>query len=92
MSTIDFVIALFTRVDNEMSDIAKHPQASLYPSEIVTLALLFAIKGVGNRAFYRWLKRDWLDYFPHLPERTRLFRLFKTHRNWAEIFMAKPTV
>ena len=92
MSTIDFVIALFTRVDNEMSDIAKHPQASLYPSEIVTLALLFAIKGVGNRAFYRWLKRDWLDYFPHLPERTRLFRWFKTHRNWAEIFMAKPTV
>ena|ERR1051326_8128622 len=32
----------------------KHRQARLYPSEVVTLALMFALKGVGNRAFYRW--------------------------------------
>ena len=31
----------------------KHSQANLYPSEVVALALLFALKGVGNRAFYR---------------------------------------
>jgi hypothetical protein len=30
--------------------------------------------------------------FPHLPERTRLFRLFKTHHAWTEIFLAAPTV
>jgi hypothetical protein len=29
---------------------------------------------------------------PGLPERTRLFRLFKTHRAWAERFLAEPTV
>ena len=40
-----------------MHDVPKHSQASLYPSEVVTLALLFAIKGVGNRAFYRWVER-----------------------------------
>jgi len=58
MTTEDFIIGLFCRIDDQMKDIAKHPQANLYPSEIVTVAVLFAIKGVGDRAFYRWLSRD----------------------------------
>jgi len=58
MTTEDFIIGLFCRIDDPMKDIAKHPQANLYPSEIVTVAVLFAIKGVGDRAFYRWLSRD----------------------------------
>lgn len=92
MTTEDFIIELFCRIDTEMTDVPKHSQALLYPSEIVTLVMLFAIKGDGNRAFYRWLCRDWLKLFPHLPHRTRLFRLFKTHRAWANRFMAEPTV
>jgi hypothetical protein len=76
MTTEDFIIELFCRVDDGMGHLPKHSQASLYPSEVVTLALLFALKGVGNRAFYRWLARDYRHLFPHLPERTRLFRLF----------------
>jgi hypothetical protein len=92
MSTEEFIIALFDRVDDAMSPIAKHPQAALYPSELVTLALLFALKGVGERAFYRWLVRDWLPLFPHLPERTRLFRLFTTHHAWVDSFLATPTL
>lgn len=92
MSTEDFIIELFYRVDNEMLDVPKHSQASLYPSEVVTLALLFVLKGVGNRAFYRWLERDWRRLFPHLPERTRLFRLFAAHRAWARFFLAEPSV
>jgi hypothetical protein len=92
MSTEDFIIALFCRVDDVMGAKAKHSQAKLNPSEIVTLAILFALKGVGNRAFYRWLKRDWLPLFPNLPERTRLFRLFKTHRDWADCFLAEPSL
>ena len=71
MSTIDFITELFCRVDDAMKEVAKHSQASLYPSEIVTLGILFALKGVGERAFYRWLKRDWVALFPHLPDRTR---------------------
>jgi hypothetical protein len=27
-----------------------------------------------------------------LPERTRLFRLFKTHQDWTQVFLAAPTV
>jgi hypothetical protein len=30
--------------------------------------------------------------FPALPERTRLFRLFVTHRAWADRFLAQPTI
>ena len=74
MSTVDFITELFCSWDDKMRDVPKHNQASLYPSEVVVLALLFAIKGLGNRAFYHWIKRDHLKEFPHLPERTRLFR------------------
>jgi hypothetical protein len=91
MSTEDFIIALFCRVDEVLGDVPKHPQAHLYPSETVTLALLFALKGVGPRAFYRWLSRDYRQLFPKLPERTRLFRAFATHRAWADYFLAGPT-
>jgi len=92
VTTEDFIIALFIRIDDVMKGIHKHSQAKLYPSEIVTLGILFSPKGVGNRAFYRWVKRDWLLWFPKLPERTRLFRLLKTHRDWTNRFLAEPTV
>ncbi len=92
MTTVDFITDLFCRVDTQMHDVPKHPQAKLYPSELVTLALLFALKGVGPRAFYRWLTRDYRALFPKLPHRTRLFRLLATHRDWAEYFLAHPTV
>lgn len=92
MTTEDFIIALFIRIDDAMKGIIKHSQAKLYPSEIVTLGVLFALKGAGNRAFYRWVKRDWWLWFPKLPERTRLFRLFKAHRDWTDRFLAEPTV
>ena len=59
---------------------------------MVTLGLLHALKGVGNRAFYRWLTRDFYSLFPGLPERTRLFRLFRTHQDWTQAFLAAPTV
>ena len=67
MTTPDFIIALFYAVDQEMLAVPKHPEAKLYPSEVVTLALLFASKGGGTRAFYRWLTRDYRPLFPHVP-------------------------
>jgi hypothetical protein len=92
MTTLDFITALFYKVDEQMCDIPKHPHARLWPSEVVTLGLLHALKGVGNRAFYRWLTRDSRALFPRLPERTRLFRLFRTHHAWTNAFLASPTV
>ena len=92
MTPQDFIIALLCAVDQEMLAVPKRPDAQLYPSEVVTLALLFAIKGGGTRAFYRWLTRDYLALFPQVPERTRLARLFKTHTAWTTRFLAAPTV
>jgi hypothetical protein len=92
MAMEDFIIHLFCRVDDRMCTVPKHVQASLYPSEVVTLALLFVLKGGGQRAFYRWLVNNWQAMFPRLPDRTRLFRLFKTHRGWANHFLAQPTL
>src|SRR6266478_3414657 len=56
------------------------------------LSHLHALKGVGNRAFYRWLTRDYRALFPQLPERTRLFRLLTTHQAWTQVFWGAPTV
>jgi hypothetical protein len=92
MTTVDFITDLFCRVDEALRDVPKHPQACLYPSEVTTLALLFALKGGGERAFYRWLTRDYRPLFPQLPERTRLFRLFAAHQDWTDRFLAQPTV
>src|SRR5712692_5285922 len=92
MITVEFVTALFYEVDEQLRAIPKHPEAHLWPSEVVTLGLLHALKGGGNRAFSRWLTRDYRPLFPRLPERTRLFRLFTTHQDWTQLFLAAPTV
>src|SRR5713101_2002528 len=89
---LNFITALFYEVDEQLRAIPKHPEARLWPSEVVTLGLLHALKGVGNRAFYRWLTRDYRALFLRLPERPRLFRLFTTPQNWTQAFLASPTV
>jgi hypothetical protein len=91
MTTIDFITELFCKVDDNIDD-NKHSQANLYPSEVVTLALLYALKGTGQRAFWRWLTRDYRPLFHQLPDRTRLFRLFNSHRHYVERFLAEPSL
>src|SRR5947199_10865854 len=92
MITVEFITVLFYEVDEQLRAIPTHPAAHLWPSEVVTLGLLHALKGGGNRAFYRWLTRDSRPLFPRVPERTRLFRLFTTHQAWTQAFLAAPTV
>jgi hypothetical protein len=92
MTTEDFIIELFCRVDDTLGDIPKHPQAHLYPSELITIGLVFALKGGGSRQFYRWFIRDYHHLFPKLPERTRLFRLLKKHWDKTDYFLADPTI
>ena len=92
MTTVDFITELFFHVDEKLGPIPKHSQAKLYPSEVVTLALLYALKGCGQLAFWRWLVRDYCPLFPNLPHRTRLFRLFNSHRNYIEYFLADPSM
>lgn len=72
MAIVDFITELFCRVDDAMKDVPHHSQQALSPSELVTIGLLYAIKGVGCRYFYRWLSANYRDMFPSLPSRTRL--------------------
>ena len=96
MTTQDFITYLFCPVDDKLNksnkNHAAHSQANLHPSEVVTLGLLFALKGVGNRAFYRWISQNHRNLFPNLPERTRLFRLFNSHQHLIDVFMATPSL
>ena len=92
MTTAEFITAFFCQIADPLSGIPTHPHARLWPSEVVALGLLHALKGVGNRPFYRWLTRDYRPLFPRLPERTGLFRLLKTHQDWTQAFLAAPTV
>lgn len=79
-------------MDDQIGYIYKHSQASLFPSEVVTLAMLHALTGKGNHAFWRWLARDYRDLFPKLPDRTRLFRLLNSHRHLIGEFMAQSSL
>jgi hypothetical protein len=90
MTTLEFIITLFCLVDDRIGHLPKHPQARLHPSELVTIGLLFALKGCSFRAFYRWLSRDYSEWFS-LPERTRLQRLLATHQDLCHLFLADPT-
>lgn len=94
MTTQDFITELFCRVDDVMHQehqIGKHSQANLYPSELTTLGLLYALKGRGQRAFYLWIKRDYKALFPKLPDRTRLFRALAAHHDWTRLFLEEAT-
>ena len=92
MTTEDFITELFCQVDDQMREVPKHPQARLWPSEVTTIGLLHAIKGVGNRACYRWLVNNFRGLFPELPHRTRLFRLLRRHQDWSNRFLAQPSL
>ena len=89
MTTGDIIIHIFYLVAISLPDIQRHSQAKLYPSELVTIGILYSLKGGYFRAFYRWLERDYGDWFGDgsLPERTRLQRLLKTHKDWCELLL-----
>jgi hypothetical protein len=42
-TTIEFITALFCQVDDHLPAIPKHPEAHLWPSEVLTLVLRFII-------------------------------------------------
>ena len=43
MTTEEIIIHIFCLVDDWMPEIEKHPQAKLYPSELLTIGILFAL-------------------------------------------------
>lgn len=91
MTTEDIITLIFVMVDDKLPEIKKHSQAKLYPSEVVAIGILMALKGSNFSAFYRWLRRDYKALFPGLPERSRLQRLLKTRQAWSAHLLAEPS-
>ena len=93
MNIADFITELYCTIDDALPDDApQHPQAVLSLGELITIGVLQAMKNVGQRAFYHWLKDNYGDLFPQLPERSRLFRRLETQSCWIGRFLAEPTV
>lgn len=92
MTTEDIIIHIFCTVDDELGKVEKVPQADLYPSEVVTIGILFALKGGRFRAFCRWLKRDYDALFGGLPDRTTLQRQLRAQQGHADRLLADPSL
>lgn len=92
MPTDEIIIRVFCIVDDRLSDVKKHPLARLHPSEVVTIGLLLALKGIAYRAFYRWLAANYGRLFGGLPEQSRLYRLLVNAHPHTDRFLADPTI
>ena len=92
MTTEDIILHIFCYVDDRMKGVAKVPQASLYPSEIVTIGILFALKGGRFRAFCRWLKRDYDGLFGGLPDRSNLQRQLAKYQGLCDRLLAESSL
>lgn len=90
MTTEAIIIHIFCCVDDVMGAVENAPQADLYPSEVVTIGIPFALKGGHFRAFYRWLKRDYDHLFAGLPDRTTLQRQLHAQQAHADILLGEP--
>src|SRR5215212_81719 len=88
----EFITRLFCMIDEVLGPVKKYPDESLYSSEVVTLMVLFAIKGGRFRACYRWIYYNHRALFPKLPDVTRVCRLFQAHQGYLERFLAEPTM
>ena len=91
MSTEEILLRMFLIVDLAMVDVKKRADARLYPSEIVTIGLLFALKGGKYRPFYRWLDANLRKWFPKLPEQSRLLRLIRDYSHSTDRFLQDPS-
>ena len=91
MSTEEIIIRLFCSVDDLIGPVKKRSDAHLHDSEIVTIGLLFSLKGGRYRAFYRWLNANYRALFPKLPDVTRLLRLLKSRAYYTDEFLDDPT-
>ena len=92
MNIADFITELYCKIDDALPDVPQHPQANLSISEVVTIGVLRAVKNVKQRPFYHWLKDNYGNLFPKLPESTRLFRRLQTQACWIGYFPAQPTI
>ncbi|KAB8144316.1 transposase [Chloroflexia bacterium SDU3-3] len=91
MLTEEIIIRLFCMVDDTIGPVEKRSDAKLHDSEIVTIALVFSLRGGLYRRFYRWLNHNYRFLFPNLPSLSRLLRVFKRCAQYTDAFLAEAT-
>ncbi len=92
MNIRHFITELYCKIDDALPRLPQHPQAVLSLGEVVTIGVLYAMQSVSRRAFYHWLKDNYGDLFPRLPERTRLFRRLQAQSCWTGCFLDQPSI
>lgn len=70
MTTVIFITEFQFLADEKLKEVKKYSRSKLYPDEVVTLALLFALKRTTYTNFCRYLKGGFLSLFLNLPERS----------------------
>jgi hypothetical protein len=90
LSIIDIATILYCDIDDEL-ECEEHEQAKLCVSELVTLGVLFALKGGSFRRFHTWLRGNLSSCFPNLPERSRLQRRLIHYQQLVQEFLAQPS-
>ncbi len=91
LSIVDLALVMFVGVDDAL-EAQDHQQAKLSVSELVTIGLLFSLKGGSFRRFYHWLVANLGDCFPKLPERSRLQRRLLKQQGLVMHFLAEPSL
>ena len=92
VNSTDFSTELFGKVYDAITEDPRHSQAILSISEVVTIGILYVVKGVSPRAFYPRLRDNCGHLSPQLPERTHLFRRRHSQQYWTGRFLAAPTL
>ena len=92
MNSTDFSAELYCRVDDLIADAPRHSPAILSSSAVVSISMLYAVKGVSPRAFYTWLRDNYGHLFPQTAGRTRLFRRLQNQQYRTEYLRAEHTM
>ncbi len=82
MKLIDFIITVFTMVDNfckRYFPVCKLRKRGFKPkladSEVITMEIIGEFKGFHeDKGIYRYFKQHWLDLFPKMPYRSNFVR------------------
>jgi hypothetical protein len=91
VTTEEFIITLFCEIDDRMGDVRQHRQAKLWPSEVVTIGIMFALKGGILPCLLPMAAARICPLFAVWPERTRLQRLLLRHQVWCDQLLAEPS-
>jgi len=91
MKEDNIILELFFAIDEKLGKLKRKADSKVSVSEIVTIGVLFALKKLGKRQFYRWLSENQTHNFPVIPERTRLFRLLKKYSDSCNEFLGHET-